>query len=863
MKDDFAEAAKQIKGKMADLTKAVGPAKEVPGKIAELLKSARDKIQTLQDTKALEPALKLSSRMQQTAERGNNLAKESSKLFTNDVQRLASFFYADAFTKAKQGGSTVAIELAKGIQAIRAGTPKDLGQMERAYRYAKDVMGGEQKDFIIHKLGDHLKEYGEMAKEHGYFKGKEDGEFGNIDIEKTANGYLPRHVANKDGSRTGSFKGRKYDTIFDLMASGNTLETKDPGEAASRYMNRVEGLIAKPKMAQEALMTKSADGKPNALIVRSHKIKEGILRSEPEAVVTENEIVDGHDSYIDDDGKTWANPKDIIRGVPIRVENADGTHEYHMADIALNHRLNNTYKREGSRSGVKEWYDKPSGSTLEAMGKIAVKVADKALNTPAKIASLAFSLFHATTVGAQGAIHGFNPFRLREVDMNPESAKVKDYLDHSANLFDEKGEQEYRDGVGLSNLAGKNSPLMKALNLPGKFTFEYLLPRLKVKLYEAQETRMMKQFGWKEAGVDADGLKKWEPVDASKPRKYTVDDVKHFLWTTVNDELGHRNNRVMGTNRTAQHLTSMLLFAPDFNIGRLATMVNAARGLTGPAGREQTAVLALSAAAGYVAARALNAILNDGDSKPDHPFSLVVNGHEYTLRTMPNDIIKMFSDPSSWAASRLSPVMNLAKEEVLQRNWKGEKIDHTEGLKNFGLGFIPMVARDLPVMSDITQPGKGGSPSIIDSALGFLGIHSLDAGPLKEIKSAARRWESANGVENKGAYAESRYKAMKNALDIGDREMAKEAFNHLVEAQHKLDPKIPLTDVKGRIIAGLKDSLDRHFTDSIEHDKAFIKSLDPNHKRAYNEAKHQLSRMWDMAKSVTGTGSGTLKIIQR
>ena len=60
-------------------------------------------------------------------------------------------------------------------------------------------------------------------------------------------------------------------------------------------------------------------------------------------------------------------------------------------------------------------------------------------------------------------------------------------------------------------------------------------------------------------------------------------------------------------------------------------------------------------------------------------------------------------------------------------------------------------------------------------------------------------------------------------------------------------------------MASLKSSMDHPFAGTKDKEKKFFNSLNDNERKEYIYARQKLARMYDLAKLVTGAGSGEIK----
>jgi hypothetical protein len=132
--------------------------------------------------------------------------------------------------------------------------------------------------------------------------------------------------------------------------------------------------------------------------------------------------------------------------------------------------------------------------------------------------------------------------------------------------------------------------------------------------------------------------------------KLTDDQILALTARQANAAFGGLNYKLMGRNKTFQDALRLFLMAPDFLEARARFVAQGAR----PYGREQSMALLLGAVVLYTLCRLLNEAIN-GDPQWDTPFAVIINGKEYKLRTVQEDLVNAIEDPAKFAKNRLSP----------------------------------------------------------------------------------------------------------------------------------------------------------------------------------------------------------------
>ena len=321
--------------------------------------------------------------------------------------------------------------------------------------------------------------------------------------------------------------------------------------------------------------------------------------------------------------------------------------------------------------------------------------------------------------------------------------------------------------------------------------------------------------------------------------RVSVDDVQHLSAMQTNAAYGGLNYAKMGRNPLLQHALQSLLLAPDFLETRARFTGQAIKGAVGgKAGREQLAALATIAATFYVTARIGNKLLDDDYHWEDHPFEIKYKDRWYSMRSVPEDIYKAFSDWRQFTYSRLSPIVARGSLELLTgRNYRGEKVTTTQQLAELATRPLPINIASLPGVRDLTATGHANPVNWWEQMMGTFGVHVKRASPTTDAFTLAEDWKSSKGIPaDTGSYPASRYASLRYALEDQDYDQAKAAVEDLIDQERKLHPQYTTWFNQGRASAiekiskGFKQSLTHPWTGSKENDAMFLKSLSPEDK---------------------------------
>jgi hypothetical protein len=159
----------------------------------------------------------------------------------------------------------------------------------------------------------------------------------------------------------------------------------------------------------------------------------------------------------------------------------------------------------------------------------------------------------------------------------------------------------------------------------------------------------------------------------------------------ANGAFGELNYRMMGRNPTFQDSLRLATLAPDFLEARTRFVLQAMK----PYGREQAAALIRLGLGLHVTTRIANKIFDD-DYHWDRPFSFVINEREFTLRTVPGDIMHLLDNPRNFIYHRINPTLTRPAIEALTgRDGLGRKRIFSEQLRDWILGHVPIPLQSL------------------------------------------------------------------------------------------------------------------------------------------------------------------------
>ena len=489
-------------------------------------------------------------------------------------------------------------------------------------------------------------------------------------------------------------------------------------------------------------------------------------------------------------------------------------------------------------SALRNWINAPSSTLTGELLKRSVKLIDT-LNSGIKAGMFGFSPFHIVQEATHGVGHKVNPAKIVHVD--PDNPDHRDAMNHGLMLSDDSGgTKQFMEGLGSGSIFEKIPVIGQVGKAVSDFTFHTMIPSLKIQTYEGALKRNLERY---KAEIQRGEV--------------SVDDVKYLAAKQANDAYGHLNYKDMGRDPTIQHLLRLVTLAPDFLEARFRFALDAAKGFTGAkVGREQAVALGLLGAGFYVTARVLNGLFNDGDTKLDHPFSVVAGDREYSMRSVPEDLYKMVQDPRKFWMGRISPSTRTAIQLGTHRNYRGENVDTMQTLKESALMGIPISAREIPFIRSLTETGKNNPVSPLEGMMSSLGLHINAETPLRPAYDLVNKFKTEHGKPDTGVYPLSQYTPLKNALNSNDYGRARDEFEKLVATEKASHKGMSRSEVLDRLTKSFHSSLFHAWIDDNALNAQFFKQLSGDDRAVMKAAENRRRAMWHKYMRMTGRGAG-------
>lgn len=327
--------------------------------------------------------------------------------------------------------------------------------------------------------------------------------------------------------------------------------------------------------------------------------------------------------------------------------------------------------------------------------------------------------FHLVQLGEHSVEHWVNPTKLPEIDVSgkgEESRKQRLLASNGLNLvdFDAEGLFSAKALKGLTEGVPGLNVAMGAVDSLSRWQFENIIPRMKMKAARIYFDRNWDRYGDR---LEAEQLSNMGATAKSAPqiRQLAHDTAERMVAELsakqANASFGNLNTDFDAVHRskTFKQLLRLTMFAPDFLESRIR--------YTGQAfnryGGEQRAALLRGALGMYMIARIANYVLNKGDMKmdPEHAFTVVAGGRNFSLRSQEGDILHLVTDPRGFIYNRMNPLTTTPLVEFLSgRDQFGRQLSYTHQMENLAKRTLPF-----GVQKVIETSGEGWLDSILSS----------------------------------------------------------------------------------------------------------------------------------------------------
>lgn len=644
------------------------------------------------------------------------------------------------------------------------------------------------------------------------------------DVPKPGSGFLGSRVLQ---NRFKFSKARSFNNFFEGDQAGFKPKTLAIGKLLPAYIAEINKVIADRQFVQEMAGKTAKDGRP-LLIPRGYtkEVTDPTTGATSYLTIPRGQrlMKNASGTPIDQsDYKTLEN-QPALRDWKWVSKDENDNPMFLQSDLSLHPEA---YKRLNAvlgQSAIRQWYREPSTGPV-VIPKAIVKGIDTGQAAMKREMFGLLAPFHQVQEGTHAVGHLVNPFfGIPKVDL-----RVPEQMDAARHglmlLPDRTTARTYMEGVGANRSLITRGLRGAKLNFVADiidgyqdYLFHQYIPGLKFKTYEAMLGRNTKLY---------------QPEIARG--EVTLSDIKTLTAEQANAAYGHLNYALLDRNPTIQHLIQLGALAPDFLEARGRFVGQAIKGLNSKVGNEQLKAVAILAAAQAGSAYILSSLLGD-KYDPKHPFEVVHKGRRYTLRSVPEDIYSLIKDTRSFAYGRLNPMTAKAPiQYATGLNYRGEKVTPLETTTELLAGFIPITARPIPGVRELTETSRQSPTSPLEQLAGSMGLRISRYSPISETYKLAGDWlEKQKLPKDRGSYPISKYQQLRYALEDSNEEQALAEYKKLLE-----------TMPSSKITTGFYESINHPFTGSRSNDTKFRDSLKGYDRELYDLAvKRRQEIIW-------------------
>lgn len=426
------------------------------------------------------------------------------------------------------------------------------------------------------------------------------------------------------------------------------------------------------------------------------------------------------------------------------------------------------------------------------------------LSSTVKQTMLDLSGFHQVQITVHGMEHKVMPWKIVS-DIDFQNPNMDGLLKGGLTLGGEYYSAHHGEGLVGSALTRHIpilGPLMESYH---NWLFQSYIPRIKTTMALAALERNRARY----------------------KGQLTEEQIYTKTANEANSAFGELNYIMLERSKTTQDIARLIMLAPDFleARGRFAGGALEKGGKLG--GHEQRAALLLGALTMYVTARIMNKLTDDKyHFEPENAFSLVHDGHAYSLRTVQGDILHLLEKPLQFWMNRLNPVFGRTALEIATgRDTFGRKRTVPEALWDTVKNTVPIALRS-------SQERK-----LWESMMNSMGVTARRWNDVDKAFTLAKDWKKQHGVTEPGEFIYDAEKdplrglkiALSRSDDAGAAQEIKKVLASKVYTREKLNAYF-----------------DRYakmpFTGSAANDKKWIATLTDDQKKIVEGARqHKLA----------------------
>lgn len=625
-------------------------------------------------------------------------------------------------------------------------------------------------------------------------------------------------------------KARTFKDFFEGEQKGFTPKTKDISKILPVYIHEMNSVIAARQLVEQMGKGKASDGRP---LIAPRGYAEAVEGPKGQAVLVKPEAPRGNTA----DYKELPNQPALHDWVWAGKDTA-GNPIFEKSDLVLHPEAYKKLKAILGKSKIKEWYESPGSSTM-AIPKTIIKGLDMA-QSEVKRTMLTLSPFHQVQEGTHALGHRINPFS-NVPKPNLENRAQQDAANHGLMILpDRASERDFMQDQRKSGLVSFIPGVGKLSDWYSHYLFHEYIPGLKIKTYDAVLKRNMEVYAKDLASGEV------------KP-----EDVKMLSAEQVNAAYGHLNYAKLGRDPTIQHIARLGLLAPDFLEARARFLGQSLKGIgiegvkfkgfnpkditANKVGREQILAMA-TLAIGQATAAYTMAQLTGGEWDGKHPFEVRKNGRKYTMRSVPEDTLRLLTDTRAFVYNRINPLTAKVPWEVgTGRDWRGQKISAGQALSDAPKALVSLPARGFlgvdrsPLHAWEQLAGSAGFKIMRDSA------QTDVRGLLSKWKKASknpRLVEQAERAESE-TLAPSDYSELRQALEKEDFKAAREQYKKLLTIKKPDEIKRAM-----RPFTVDRDGIRRENLLPKAVEKPFLASLNERDRKVYQRALAERRLSW-------------------
>jgi hypothetical protein len=652
-------------------------------------------------------------------------------------------------------------------------------------------------------------------------------------------------------------KKRKLGSFFEGISLGLQPRNMDAADLLGLQTFEMNKTIATRRFFHDALRTRMADGRPIAtLLVSNHDAK----RLLPHMAASPNEAgaialpmtTDGRIA-VDANGSTPLDLHDItdftthdlpsMRGWHFVAPDQNGKPIEVQGDLAWHPETHKFIaNRLGKSRSLRDWTQEPADSPA---GYVARKVVGFGAGSN--------SLMKQSLLGLIAAFHAVQEFKhytghyILSGFKNSffRGLKAPDYRDVSHLDAMRHGLQVAGDSEAMKIFSeGFNAPILQKIpgigpwiQIQSQWLFHSFIPALKLKTYQEALQRNLRTY-----------------ASAIQKGTHTADDVKYLTAKQVNAAYGELNYHDMGRSKAFQEVLRALLLAPDFLEARAKFVGNAMQGLAGQKqGREAIKTYAAIALTTYVAARVINGLLNDGDTKNDldNMFAVVHGNRRFTMRDVVTDTVEAFRETRKFVRGRMSPAFQIEEMVRTGMNYRGEPMTGKEIAAEALMRGVPMQVSALPFMRNLTATGRNNPVSAWEQLMGTLGLHIQAYSPITEFSKRSADFAESAGKARGGAYPPSAFTPLRHALEDQDWDTARAELATLTQTRN---PE--------QIGKAFHQSLFHSWTGDGELDRAWLSTLTGDNQTLHDQAEQLRTSLWHRFLQVQDHVPSTVRLLK-